>query len=310
MSKIVGNNKSGSDLAMAIINAMKKDKLLSNRAKEGKDYEAILIRHFASWFCKCYELTIGDSIVFGNMSDNVYAKLKEQLKKLADEYYLDEICKWMKVKKWKDLFPNDYQFENELKFKEKMMQIMYVLRNHIDAEQKNEMTKTNNDNENKEHKEVIKGNRYLLRKRIFELMKIDYELSYGKISILTDKVIESIKKEYEEMINQESAEQIQVSPEITEKIRIRMQEREKYENRQIRKYIDTEDIPHECNVSNPEFVELFNWCKRVYVKEKIDLKNEDTFEKWIKKQRMKLKKRRNKDEKKLYEIDKKNGYFY
>ena len=310
MSKIVGNNKSGSDLAMAIINAMEKDKLLSKRAKVGKNYETILIRHFASWFCKCYELTTGDVIAFGDLSDKVYVELKKTLIKLTEEYYLDEICQWMKVEKWQDLFPNAYQFENELKFKEKMMQIMYVLHNNIGVEQKNEMEKTNNDSENIEHKEVINGNRCLLRKKIFELMKIDYELSHGKIAVLTDKTIENIKKEYEGRVNQELGEQIKVSPEITEKIRIRTQETEKIENRLIREYIDTEDIPLECNVSNPDFVELFRWCKRVYMKEKIDLKNDDTFEKWIKKQRGKLKKRRNREEKMLYAIDKQNGYIY
>ena len=306
MSKIGDDNKSGKVLANVIIDEMEEGKEFSNTATAGRDYEKILIRNFANYFISYYELATGECIAFGSMSDKAYDKLKEELKRIAKEYYLDEICVWMKVSKWQDLFPTDFSCKDEMKFKEDFINMIYELHAYILNEKNKQSDSKKNDNEGEYE---IQTDKHLLRKRIFELMKADYEISNGcKISSLTEKTLKSIRQEYEAKGKSGKEEKRTIPNKLKEELEARRKAKEKLENSLIRKYIDSEDFPQEYNLEQQEFVELFDWCKKEYKEEKVDLNNDDTFEKWMKEQREKIKENRKKETQRLYEIDKKNGY--
>lgn len=244
---------------------------ISEKAEESKNYEKIFKRNFTQNFSKYYELLTSNQIQFGDLTDNQFNDLKENLVEVTTNCYLDNLCKWFKVEKWQDLFPNDYKDTKELQFKKEIYEVIVTFYEKYIVRKKD------------------RDDRMWIKEYIYKLMKLDYENFYCKIDekeiqkknipkgiqneILTDEVKEEIS---EKSMNQ-------FKNKLRETLRKRKEKAEEKVIEEIRLWIKNDDYITLETVMAPDIVELYDECRRCYNEKKdVNIDDEIAFRKWAK----------------------------
>lgn len=161
------NSKSGLDLANAIIKNCKNE--FSD--EEGRDYAGNFKRNFCENFLTYFETITDNKISFGDIPNEIYEKLKKNLVKITEDYEINKLHKWFKVKSWKDLFANDLKDAQEWKFKSDIHSVLIDLYKEMIDNQDETM---------------ISNERLEVRKLIYDLMLIDSSYYY-KNGVAGDK---------------------------------------------------------------------------------------------------------------------------
>lgn len=252
-----GKNKSGVTLAKEILKNTRGK--LSEKAKENTDYEGTLKKYFSHNFLKYYELLTNKQVQFGDFTDAQFDDLKEKLVTVTKNCYLDNLCEWFKVEKWQDFFPINFTDFEELAFKRSILDLImeFYIKNH------------ENEYDVKESMRI--------KKQIYQLMEMDY-YQYIRKNESTDK---------SEALNL-AKKRRNIHKEI---LKERESARNEEERNIIKKYINSNQESQMTSreyryIQEPEFAELFDWCKMNYKKYRpeIDIKNDKVFNRWFDKQ--------------------------
>lgn len=252
-----GKNKSGATLAKEILKSTRGK--LSEKAKENTDYEGTLKKYFSHNFLKYYELLTNKQVQFGDFSDAQFEDLKEKLVTVTKNCYLDNLCEWLKVEKWQDFFPENPMDFEELEFKKSILES--IMEFHI----KNHETDYN-------VKESMG-----IKKKIYQLMEMDYyRFIQENVQKDKSKALNLPKKRkdiHKEMIKQKNIERNEEETNIIKKY-INFNQESQMTSREYR------------YMQEPEFAELFDWCKMNYKKYRpeVDPKNDKVFNRWFDKQ--------------------------
>lgn len=275
------DNKSGKTLAKVIIEKCKYN--VSESARSGMNYEDSLERNLSKFFCKCYNIITGDNFVFGECEDVTFDKLKVRVADLVKGCCIDKVYYWFNIKNWQDLFPKDMKDKREFEFKRDLHSLICDLYK--------EMNENNKflDKETMFEKEKVFNVRYW----IYRLMEIDWHNSQkNENNKNKNDVIELDSLMDEELDELENIKRTYATELIGDRIDEIAKERKEKENREIRNYFVSGEVPEEVlNDWSPEYVELFHICIACQRNEKIDVNNmnDDTFSEWVEKCRQKYK---------------------